>query len=615
MSLMRLAWLNFSRSFKNYLSLILSLAFTVMIYFNFQNMIAGSAFESLPPQNLERIEIVVQSVTVVLLFFVFSFLWYATNTFLQYQKKEMGTYIFMGLSSQRIGRLYVLETLLTGLSAILLGLAAGVLFSKFFLLIISFLSDIEMNTSFHIDFNAVLNTFFVFMLIYSIFIFKGYISIVRSSIIELMNAQKQNEYVKQNKMILLLKAVLGVVITGLGYYLSVKDAGMDIFQNLLGAVICIIIGIYLVFGGLLPLIFQLLASNKKYLYRKERVLWINNVIYRMKRNYRTYAVVCILMICSITALATGLIMKKRTDNVLSFKNQYSYQLITPSPDSLKQADDIIAKTAEIQRQMQVPLLSDGKTGIVSYSGWKEAAKKMALPFDYSDLDLNQVYILENLPLMDFSGGKNTDISLFGKNYEIKETIGTAYFGLLQDQSEIAVVSDTVYTQLAANSEQIYLSCIQLKNPQDYVLSKDEMQNAFNGYIFISDPDMKNDEWLKTLFALASFMFLVFILAACSILFMKQSNEAYEERERFKVLMKIGISDTDIKKAVKKELAVPYYMSYIGMLISSYFSLSVISKVTNENTFYLGVVCSLIILGMMIVFYILSVYTYYQNADL
>lgn len=619
MSLIRLAWLNFSHSFKNYLSLILSLAFTVLIYFNFQNMITSASFSGLGAQSMEKIEIVIQAITVVLLFFVFSFLWYSTNTFLQYQKKEMGTYIFMGLSSQRIGSLYVLETLLIGLSAILLGLAAGVLFSKFFLLIIGFLSGIEVNTGFHVDFGAVINTFLVFMLIYSLFVFKGYISIVKSSIIELMNAQKANEYVKQNKFFLIFKALLGTGITGYGYYLAIKDAGMDIFGNLLGSVVCIIVGIYLIFGGLLPLLFQVLASRKKFLYQKERVLWINSVIYRMKRNYRTYAVVCILMICSITALATGFIMKKRTDNVLSFKNQYSYQLVTPGPDALQQADSIISKSSAIKGEIQLPMLVDTSgekgVGIISYSSWKQTAETMDLPFDYPSPSSDQIYLLKNLPLMDFSGESVKNMTLFDKTYSIKETVGTAYYGLMQDQSEIAVVSDKIYNGIKEGKDMVYLSCIELENPKDYIYSKEEMQKEFDGYLFISDPEMKNDEWLKTLFALASFMFLVFILAACSILFMKQSNEAYEERERFKVLKKIGISNSDIKKAVRKELAVPYGLAYIGMLISSYFSLTVISKVTSENTFFLGLVCSLIILGMMIVFYLLSVSSYYKNADI
>ena len=116
MSMFRLAFMNFRNSFRSYLSLVLSLAFTILILFNFQNIIYSAPFAVLGEHNKEYIDILVEAVSVVLGCFMFFFLWYATNVFLTRRKREIGIYIFMGMSNQRIGGLYVIEISFVGVT-------------------------------------------------------------------------------------------------------------------------------------------------------------------------------------------------------------------------------------------------------------------------------------------------------------------------------------------------------------------------------------------------------------------------------------------------------------------------------------------------------------------
>ena len=89
MSLAKLSIMNFKVSFKNYVSLIISLAFTVLIIFNFFNLMDSSIMESLGKINSQNIKIVIQCVIVVLSCFMFFFIWYATNVFLTNVKKKL----------------------------------------------------------------------------------------------------------------------------------------------------------------------------------------------------------------------------------------------------------------------------------------------------------------------------------------------------------------------------------------------------------------------------------------------------------------------------------------------------------------------------------------------
>ena len=232
MSLVKLSFINFKASLKNYISLIASLAFTVLIIFNFFNLMASPIMESLGQMNSRNLKIVIQCVLIVLSCFMFFFVWYATNVFLTKRKKEIGIYIFMGLTNQRIGKLYMLETLMIGLVSLVIGIGFGILVSQLFTMILITISDIEVQLTFQVSLSAVLWSCILYLIVYFIFVFKGYVNLMRSSVLDMVSANRQNEYIKQNKIILFLKALLGIIILVLGYYFAIKKGGMETMSNL-----------------------------------------------------------------------------------------------------------------------------------------------------------------------------------------------------------------------------------------------------------------------------------------------------------------------------------------------------------------------------------------------
>ena len=55
MSLFKLAYSNFKRSIKNYVSLIISLSFSIFVFFNFQNIAFSGAMDVLKDRNSDYI--------------------------------------------------------------------------------------------------------------------------------------------------------------------------------------------------------------------------------------------------------------------------------------------------------------------------------------------------------------------------------------------------------------------------------------------------------------------------------------------------------------------------------------------------------------------------------
>ena len=148
MSMLKLAFQNFKSSFKSYLSLIISLSFTIMILCNFMNLVDSGILNQLGESNARNVEIIIQVLSFVIGCFMLFFVWYSTNVFLTKRKREIGVYVFMGLSNQRIGKLYAIETIFIGLTSLILGIGFGALTSQLFMMILMRISEITVEIHF-----------------------------------------------------------------------------------------------------------------------------------------------------------------------------------------------------------------------------------------------------------------------------------------------------------------------------------------------------------------------------------------------------------------------------------------------------------------------------------
>lgn len=631
MKMMKLAFLNFKSSFRNYLSLVISLAFTVLVFFNFQNVIYSDTFAVLGERNKRYVDIIVQVVSFVLVCFIFFFIWYASNVFLTRRKKEIGVYVFMGLSNQRIGKLYMIETTLIGVSALVLGIFFGAVSTGLFQMILLALSDIALDIRFQVLPQPVLNSAGVYLAVYLLFVVKGYLNIVKSSVLNMISGTKQNEYVRQNRLLLMLKALLGIGVSGAGFFMAVKEGGQEVMANALSAVVLTTMGVYLLFGGLIPFALQGLAENKRFLYRKERCLWVNQVIFRMKKNYRTYAMVCVLMLCSVTALATGFAMKYRYENMIRFENTYTFQLLSNRADLDTKARELIEEKSEIAYSANISILkldaslvnaNENYSGyaIVAYSGIKELAERVGMEFELSAPGEDEAIRASKLYLLSLlTDRSHIEITIDGKTYSQIEETNVPYLGYLQEQLSFYIVNDKEYEKLLPLGEELYTYNYCIENPESFeetkaaldVLAGNTEENN-TGRVAI-DPQSSRMDWIKILYSLCIFMFMVFILASGSIMFMKLYNDAFEEKERYLVMCKMGFDDRQLKKAIAKELGCAYALPFAVMSIASYFSVTALEKMMYTELLSVNVVSILVALVIFLLCYLLSVSVYKKNV--
>lgn len=604
MSIFRLAYSNFKRSVREFGALVLSLAFSVFIFFNFQNVLYADSMDVLRDFKKDYIDMMVKAASIVFIVFLFFFIWYASNVFLNQRKKEIGIYIFMGLDNSRIGKMYVLEAAMVGLVSLMAGLVSGVAFSKLFQMLLLKLSEISVDVRFSFTLKPVLITAAMFAIIYGFMILKGYFTLKTSSVLNLLSGARQKEIQQEKKFVTAVRILAGTGILLAGYYCAWKTGDGQSLNRALAAVVLVIVGVYLLYSGLIPAILRAMTKNKKLLYRKERNLWMNSLAFRIKKNYRTYAMVTVLMICSVTVMAMSIAMKQRYERMVYFDRTYTYQIISSHFHDGEEIERGIAQENEVEYWNQYTLLTmdpeifhtkyTNVHGVVPYSQVKEAAEKAGLDFDYQELDDHQAVRLEHEILLSLA---DTDVS--GEQVQIDDTVydvlcadKTPYLGKIQTYATVYIVSDAVYERLKPLGEEMWLYNYQIKDMAnmdasraylDTLAEQDEGGQMYTGVNY-TEMEAKDDSWIRVLYSLCLFMFVTLIVAGGSILFLKTGNEAYEDRERYQVLKKLGIQEKVLRRAVRKEICFTYYCPVVLMAVTSYFSVRALGNVMKEDLF-------------------------------
>lgn len=620
MSVFNIAYNNFKNNIKVYTMFFISMIFSVVVLSNFLIMMNGDAMKVLGDMNEEYSKLILQVITVILVIFMFFFIWYASNIFLRNRKKEIGIYAFMGLDSSVIGKIYFIEMMLIGVSASLIGTIIGVVLSKFFQIVVFKIADFNIDVTFNVSISSIIYTVLIFMCIFLFMSIKGFISIVRSKIVDLLNASKKQEKMPKVNFLIYIVAIISLVLIGYGYYLVDKEA-----TDALKTLILVCIGTYGLFGAVFQVVFNLLINKKSILYKGANIITINNLAYRFKKNYTVYATIAILTATTTTVLGTAFSMKKTYEN--SQRNITLYSLAISSKDEFN-SEEIANKLKEIGEEKyfletkvikvkstlkDVPQYQNDEYIVVSYDNLSNILKangdeKDLVKFNEEMVQGNNAIYIERPGTLMSLLSNIKDITLNDVNFNISESTRIRIFGEALNYATIIVNNDE-YEKLRETATEINFYGIKIENEENIINVIEEIGKNLNLETtqgFYGQYELKTIEWVKFIYAIGGFLFLVMVLAEASIIYIKIYSDANEDKQKYKTLSSIGASKKDISKSISREVALFYFIPLAVGSIHSYFAINALADFMKENLNFVYLLSLLICIAIFIVNCIISI---------
>lgn len=626
--LFKLASKNVKKNYKSYLTYFLSVTFAVMMVYLFLAIFYNpSVNESVG--NDKKFMTIFSIASIITIFFSAFFIWYSNSFFVKSRKKELATYMLLGMSRFDVFLLMLFENIIITIVSFGMGIFMGVLFSKFFIMILIALMKVNVNIKFRFEFKALMTSVKAFALIFAVVSIHSAALVYRYKLIDLFNAAKKRERAPKASVVTALLSVVSIIAIGYGYYLALTEGNKATSLNLYGEFMILIIGgTFMLFYSTVIFFIHLKRKNKVNYYKGTNLISTTQLLYRYKGNAGSLAIISILSAVALTAMCFCYSFYSKVAEATKENRPFSLQYISSEElnkkvetainnnkeVSVKSKDDIKLLIGSIvYDKKEYPCYIMGESQYNKLVEHENYGEKVNLVRDKEAFDIDAEYTEFQTKMLANSiatvGLGNYKQSFTAKGSTIKRYISIETF------LQTFVVKDSVFSEYEKNA-----SKDKIINIRGYELSDDmkagtlvstlnkviPKENQFTSYYTQYEDSFKA---VAVMLFIGVFMGMLFLLATCSIIYFKQIVEASEDKYRYAILSKIGLNNKEIKYAVMKQLLLVFGLPLLVSAGHSYVASRLFGQMFHANltTEYLLVL--LVYSILYLAYYFLTVRSY------
>ena len=651
---LRLAVNNIRKNSRIYFPYILTCAVTVMMFYMVKSLSLNPGIKKLT--GADTIAYTMDLGSRIIGLFALIFLFYTNSFLMKRRKKEFGLFNILGMEKKHLGTVLFLEAVVTALISLCLGVVFGIALDKFMFLVISKVIDGDIALGFFISTEALRTTAVLFCIIFALIYLKSVLMIGFSNPIELLRGGSVGEKEPKSKWIL---ALIGAAMLGIAYYiaLTIKNPIVSL-TAFFGAVILVIIATYLLFTAGSIAVLKLMRKNKKFYYNAKHFISVSGMIYRMKQNAAGLANICILSTMVLVTVSSTTSMMVGLDDIQNTRYPNNICIYSRETDDARN-DGMVKMVDNICYEMEVPVSYKTR---YSYMDFSVVQFGDTFETDDSNIDtlaaMSGIRVLIFVPLSDYNvfAGKDYKLDehdmliyssrekyaepvmhLFDEEWRIAErleeyatngvaesNIASSYYCIVRDEDYEALM-ETATEELGVYCHPYVYYGLDMKvdKAKEQELF-DRIRGALYAYEFNGYTESRQEEWHSAigvyggLFFLGVFLGLLFIMAAVLIVYYKQISEGYDDRERFIIMRKVGMTRSEIKRAIRSQVLTVFFLPLIAAGIHVAVAFPMISQIlallnmTNVGLYRIcTVVCFLVFAGMYVVVYSLTARTYYK----
>ena len=596
----KLAITNIKNNRQFYFPYLLTGIITVAMFYIMCALESNPGIQSMP--GAKDLGLILRLGIGVIGIFAVIFLFYTNSFIIKRRKKELGSYNILGMEKRHIAKILSKEAFFTAIIAIGGGLVTGVLFHKLACMLLYRMIGFNGGITFSFSKKGVMITAILFAIVYLLTYIYDLFQVQLANPIELLQSGNKGEREPKTKAIM---AVLGVLCLGTGYFIAITTKNpIKALTLFFVAVILVIIGTYLLFTAGSIALLKILRRNKGYYYQTKHFTSVSGMIYRMKQNAVGLANICILSTMVLVAVSTTVslyvgiedIMKERYPNEINISAYYDTG--APAEDSIApiveksvkesgrkirhEEDYLELYFAAIKDQGQYSLDKEKvKTAGDRVSGFvvltREDCKKKYNE-EIPELAENEVALFTI---------KKTDMDtlvLENRSYHVKEI---KQFQNTEDFETIADMMDEYYYvivndvqdmerlwQLQKDIYQENSSSISRQVRLDIDGDSEQKKECFENIktalgpeqakarILIDSRQSNLDEFYQIyggFLFLGLFLGILFLMITVLIIFYKQISEGYDDKERFSIMEKVGMSNDEVKATIRSQVRTVFFL--------------------------------------------------------
>lgn len=606
----KLAATNIKKNGKTYFPYILTCISSIAMFYILHFISVNDGLDVM--SGGDSLKIILKLGTYVIGLFSVIFLFYTNSFLIKRRKKELGLYNILGMEKKHIAKVLFWESFFVTLISMVMGLLLGIAVSKLIFLVLLKILHFKVPMGFFISIKSLIITATLFGFIFVLTLLNNLRQIHLAKPVELLKGGQVGEKEPRTRWVLTL---IGLSSLGSGYYIAVTtEAPLAALNRFFLAVILVMIGTWALFTAGSIALLKMLRKNKSFYYKTNNFINVSGMIYRMKQNAIGLANICILSTTVLVMISTTVSLYIGMEDVL--RTRYPRDIsISAENVSKEQAEELNSMIKE-QAEKNGTAMED----IVKYRSFSLAMiqDKNYFTDDSNDLDANNLCFLELIPLSEYNDLENKSITLnenevllftyrggiaedslniLDNEFKIKERINNmtvdgiasaivanGYFVVVPDEKTIEEVYDS---STRADGDMGELSYYFAFDTDDNAEKEITLTNEINNKIqelsvngSCEGVEESRESFFSLyggLFFLGIFLGVLFIMATVLIIYYKQISEGYDDKERFEIMKKVGMSKEEIKKSISSQVLMVFFMPLLTAIIHIAFAFKVIVK--------------------------------------
>lgn len=592
----------------------------------------------------------------VVALFAVIFLFYTNSFLVKRRKKEFGVFNILGMEKRHLAWVLGWETAYLALGSLVLGLLLGIIMDKAMYLLVGKIIGGGVPLGFFVSARVIGQTVQIFAVIFLLICINAIRQVHVADPIALLQAGNAGEKEPSTRWLL---ALAGLVSVGGGYYIAITVS--DPVASLLlffVAVVLVIIGTYLLFTAGSIALLKILRKNRKYYYRTRHFVSVSGMIYRMKQNAVGLANICVLSTMVLVMVSTTTSLMIGMEDVV--RERYPADIMVYFKEDAPQGNQAyIEAIRALQRERGLAVKNEmaylylGLSASHEYKYEESHEIGVTSALDYMDElflitldDYNAVMkerkTLEEGEVMVYSNRTSYDLPVFkllGREYRVAEKldsfVGNGQYSANMSNTIYIVVPDreALLEIYDAQRELLGENARGIRQVYGFDMDADEEeQNAFyndlldcmaqNGISAVTEARAEAKSSFISLygglFFIGVFLGVLFVMATVLIIYYKQISEGYDDRERFSIMQKVGMSRDEVKSAIHSQVVTVFFLPLIvaGIHVTAAFplisKLLVLMQLTNTKLFIACTGACFLVFAVMYVFvYNLTARTYYR----
>ena len=654
----KIAFKNVKKSFKDYTIYFFTLMLAVCIFYTFNSIESQKAMSELTSSGESYVEIlskVISYVSVFIAFILGSLILYANNFLVKKRNKELGIYMTLGMSKNKISKILILETIIVGILSLISGLILGLIFSQGLSILVVKLFGLKMSTySFVISGKAMIKTVLYFGIMFLlVMIFNSFV-ISKYKIIDLLTVGRKTEEVKFKSNIVYLITFILCVISLVTAYKLILEVGLLGIKDkkFLISILLGVVGTFLFFFSLSGFILYIVKKNKKIYFKGLNIFIVKQINSKVNTNFISMSVICLMLFMTIGMLSTGFSFKNAIESGLKDSTPYdaSANLYIDegekANDIQKSLEYIGVKFNKEDKVVYYDLYTDNKTisealnlnanmrSIMNYMKLSDYNKIRALDNQNAiELNKDEVLITSNyanaLEAIQNYVKNNDSIKIENKSYKIKdkkvieENLKTDF---MKDNMITVIVNDDICDNMTLVSSNVNVNFVgegKEKRESDFtnkIYSYKTTDTDYDKIGFVLGASRteiyeSNKGMTTVVLFIGIYIGIVFLISSMAVLALQQLSEASDSIDRYKSLKRLGASEKDINKTIFIQTLVYFSLPVILAFIHSVIGIKVANdfvSVYNKPDIMGSSLITAVIFMIVYIIYFYITYSGYKN---